>query len=104
FDEDIWAALAKIRRLGIPLLNQTVLLRDVNDSVETLKKLFEKLVDHGVSPYYLHQLDRVQRAAHFEVTEEKGRQLIETVRKQLSGYAIPLYVREIAGEPNKAPL
>jgi EF-P beta-lysylation protein EpmB len=104
FDEDIWAALAQIRRLGIPLLNQTVLLRDVNDSVETLKKLFEKLVDHGISPYYLHQLDRVQGAAHFEVPEEKGRQLIETVRKQLSGYAVPLYVREIAGESNKTPL
>lgn len=104
FDQDIWTSLAAIRKLGIPILNQSVLLRDVNDNVETMKILCEQLVDHGVMPYYLHQLDRVKGTAHFEVTPERGIWLIEELRKQLSGYAIPLYAREIEGEPSKTPI
>jgi EF-P beta-lysylation protein EpmB len=104
FDKDVWESLSKIRKLGIPILNQSVLLRGINDNIDTLKKLCEDLVDHGISPYYIHQLDRVQGASHFEVSEERGRQLIQDLRKQLSGYAIPLYVREIPGELSKIPL
>lgn len=104
FDEQVWESLTKIRKLGIPVLSQSVLLQNVNDDVETLKKLFQELVDHGISPYYLHQLDRVKGTSHFEVPEAKGRWLVEKLRKQLSGYAIPLYVREIAGEPSKTPM
>ncbi len=104
FDSDIWDALTKIRKLGIPILNQSVLLQNVNDDIETLKSLCQQLVDHGISPYYLHQLDRVKGTSHFEVPEEKGRLLIGELRKQLSGYAIPLYVREISGELSKTPL
>lgn len=104
FDEDIWAALKEIRKLAIPVMSQTVLLQGVNDNVDTLKKLFEDLVDHGVVPYYLHQLDQVKGAAHFDVMPAKGRWLIQEVRKQLSGYAVPLYVQEISGQFNKTPL
>jgi EF-P beta-lysylation protein EpmB len=104
FDQDVWSSLKSISKLGVPILNQSVLLRDINDNVETLKTLCEQLVDNGITPYYLHQLDRVKGTGHFEVTKEKGLWLIEELRKQLSGYAVPLYVAEIKGEPSKTPL
>ncbi len=103
-DNDIFAHLQKLRKLGVNVLNQTVLLKGVNDNADTLTELFLSLADHGIMPYYLHQLDRVQGAAHFEVPEEEGRQLIKEIQKRLPGYAVPKYVREIAGEPNKTPL
>jgi len=71
-DEDVLASLKKLQKLGIPVLNQAVLLKGVNDNLTTLKTLFETLVDSGILPYYLHQLDRVQGAAHFEVEEAVG--------------------------------
>jgi len=74
-----------------------VLLRGVNDSVEAQAGLCERLVDLGVIPYYLHQLDRVAGAAHFEVAEETGRALVVELRRRLPGYAVPRYVRETAG-------
>lgn len=101
-DSDIFQALKKIMKLGIPVLNQSVLLRGVNDSAATLKELFELLVNHGVIPYYLHQLDRVEGAAHFETPEPAGIELIEALKNELSGYAIPRYVREVAGEKSKS--
>jgi len=104
FDQDIWSALKRVQKCGIPVLNQTVLLRGVNDSVEVLKEFFEALVDNGVQPYYLHQLDRVKGAHHFEVEEERGLEMMQEVQKRLSGYAVPKYVREIAGEPSKTTL
>ncbi len=98
-DPILFEKLKEIARLGIPVLNQTVLLRGVNDSVETLQRLFEELVDHGVQPYYLHQLDRVEGAAHFEAD---GRALMRELAKRLSGYALPRYVKEEAGYPHKS--
>lgn len=100
-DEEILERLKRLQKIGIPILNQSVLLRGVNDTVDDLKDLCETLVDHGIIPYYLHQLDRVQGAAHFEVSEEVGLQLIKELSKRLSGYAIPKYVREIPGESGK---
>lgn len=100
-DNDILDALKKIQKIGIPVLNQTVLLKGVNDSLETLRELCETLVDHGILPYYLHQLDRVAGASHFEVPESKGLELIEGLTKTLSGYAVPKYVKEIGGEASK---
>ncbi len=76
----------------------------MNDNVDTLKTLCELLSDHGIIPYYLHQLDKVQGSGHFEVSEETGRQLISQLQKVLPGYAVPKYVREIAGQPSKTPL
>ncbi len=81
-----------------------MLLRGVNDNVDVLAALCERLVDLRVMPYYLHQLDRVAGAAHFEVPEEVGRQIVEQLRARLPGYAVPQYVREVAGEPFKMPI
>ena len=86
------------------MLNQSVLLRGVNDSVEALAGLSERLVNLGVIPYYLHQLDRVAGVAHFEVAEERGRALTEELRTRLPGYAVPQYVREVPGAAHKVPL
>jgi len=91
------AALRRIVRAGITVLNQAVLLKGVNDTVEAHAGLCKALVDLGVIPYYLHQLDRVAGAAHFEVAEESGRRLIGELRRHLPGYAVPRYVRETAG-------
>lgn len=97
-------AVRSLVRAGITTLNQAVLLRGINDDVETLTALCERLTDLGVLPYYLHQLDRVRGAAHFEVPEARGRDLVAAVRQRLPGYAVPEYVREIAGEAHKTPL
>jgi lysine 2,3-aminomutase len=103
-DTDIFHALKQIQQLGIPVLNQSVLLKDVNDSVDALTTLCQALIDNGILPYYLHQLDRVEGAAHFEVPEAKGKALIQALSAHLPGYAIPKYVREIAGMPSKTPI
>lgn len=95
------AAVRSIVAAGVPTLNQAVLLRGVNDSVEALTELSERLVDLGVMPYYLHQLDRVAGAAHFEVPIDEGLRILEQLRRTLPGYAVPRYVREVAGEPYK---
>jgi len=100
-DGQVAAALAKLVDAGVPVLNQAVLLAGINDDVATLAALCRKLVDLRVMPYYLHQLDRVAGAAHFEVPVEKGLALIEALRAQLPGYAVPRYVREEAGAGSK---
>ena len=98
---DCSAALRMLVRSGITTLNQAVLLRGINDSVEALQELCERLIDLGVIPYYLHQLDRVRGAAHFEVDETVGRELVAELRRRLPGYAVPRFVREEAGWPHK---
>jgi EF-P beta-lysylation protein EpmB len=101
---DTQIALKTMVRNGIPVLNQTVLLRGINDSVESLFALCRELINLGVLPYYLHQLDRVAGAAHFEVPIEVGRQLIHALREMLPGYGVPRYVQEVAGEKSKRVL
>ena len=103
-DYDILERLGELRRQGIIILNQSVLLKGVNDSAQALKDLCEKLVDNGILPYYLHQLDRVQGTGHFEVDENVGVKLINELSMCLPGYAVPKYVREISGEPSKTSL
>ncbi len=103
-DDEVAAAIARLRAAGFQVLNQAVLLRGVNDSVEALEGLCRRLVDCGVVPYYLHQLDRVQGAAHFEVTQAEGLQLLEALRRRLPGHAVPRYVQEIPGQPYKTVL
>lgn len=93
-DPEIIDALKKIARLGIPLLTQTTLLKGVNDSVPALKKLFLHLVNNGLIPYYLHQLDLVQGAAHFEVPLAEGQALMKALHAELPGYALPRFVKE----------
>jgi L-lysine 2,3-aminomutase len=103
-DETVAAALQRLSAAGATLLNQSVLLRGVNDSVESLEHLSERLFACGVLPYYLHQLDRVQGAAHFEVPDAKARSLHQALRDRLPGYLLPRLVREVAGAPAKLPL
>jgi len=80
------------------VMAQTVLLRKINDDAETLYRLFCRLIDAGILPYYLHQLDRVEGSAHFEVPQEKGLAILAELRDRLPGYAMPTYVREVAGK------
>jgi EF-P beta-lysylation protein EpmB len=97
-------ALAPLRRAGITLLNQSVLLAGVNDEAAILAQLSEALFDLGVLPYYLHQLDPVSGAAHFQVTDTAARQLHNTLRERLPGYLLPRLVCEKPGAPAKLPL
>ncbi|KPK39673.1 MAG: EF-P beta-lysylation protein EpmB [Gammaproteobacteria bacterium SG8_47] len=101
---EVVAALRPLRRAGITLLNQAVLLRGVNDSAAALTALSEALFDAGVLPYYLHALDRVQGARHFDVDQEVAIALVAALRRTLPGYLVPSLVREIAGAPHKEAL
>jgi EF-P beta-lysylation protein EpmB len=103
-DAAVAGALGRLIDAGIPVLSQSVLLRGVNDRVEVLAELFERLADLRIAPYYLHQLDRVAGAAHFYVPEATGIQLLAALRARLPGYAVPRYVRETVGEANKQVL
>lgn len=96
--------LTLYKNSGFHLLNQSVLLKDINDSADVLVQLSHKLFQQGVLPYYLHQLDKVEGAAHFEVSDSKAQTLLSSIRAQLPGYLVPKLVREIAGQANKTPL
>ncbi len=100
----VHAALQRLVAAGIPTLNQSVLLRGVNDRASTLIELSQRLIDAGVMPYYLHQLDRVRGAAHFRVPTAEGHQLIAAMRRSLPGYAVPRFVQEDAGATSKTVL
>jgi EF-P beta-lysylation protein EpmB len=102
-DSEVRAACAKLRRAGVTLLNQSVLLRGVNDDVDTLADLSRALMDAGVVPYYLHLLDRVRGTAHFDVAEAEAQRLVEALSIRLSGYLVPRLVREVPGAPYKVP-
>ncbi len=104
FNAEVSAAMKKLKSTGTTLLNQTVLLRGVNDNIKALSQLSEELFDNGVLPYYLHLLDKVQGAAHFDVERKKAKHLIKEVRKLLPGYLVPQLVEEIAQAPYKQPL
>ncbi|RXR07090.1 EF-P beta-lysylation protein EpmB [Pseudoxanthomonas composti] len=104
FDAQVDRALARLRGVGVTLLNQAVLLRGVNDSVQALTDLSERGFAAGVLPYYLHQLDRVQGVAHFEVDDDTARALHRALAARLSGYLVPRLVREIQGDTGKRPL
>ena len=103
-DSHVVHAIRKLQQTGATVLNQAVLLRGINDSAEQLGALCERLVDCGVLPYYLHQLDRVSGAKHFEADREKGLAILKQLAKNLPGYAVPKYVQEIAGQPSKSPI
>lgn len=100
-DASVAEALGGLARAGITLLNQSVLLRGVNDSVEALARLSEGLFECGVVPYYLHLLDRVPGVLHFDVPEPEAVMLLTALHARLPGYLVPRLVREIPGEPGK---
>jgi len=103
-DESVRAACAQLRAAGATLLNQSVLLRGINDSVAALADLSQRLFAAGVVPYYLHLLDRVRGTAHFEVPEATAQRLVGELAATLSGYLVPRLVREVPGGPAKIPL
>ncbi|WP_110688017.1 EF-P beta-lysylation protein EpmB [Salinicola aestuarinus] len=103
-DDAVIGACQRLRDAGVTLLNQSVLLRGVNDDVATLEALSEQLFDAGVLPYYLHVLDPVRGASHFDVGDDEARDLVAALRARAPGFLVPRLVREIPGEPNKTPL
>jgi EF-P beta-lysylation protein EpmB len=103
-DAHVAAALERLRTAGATLLNQSVLLAGVNDSAEALCALSTRLFECGVLPYYLHLLDRVRGAAHFEVDAGRARGILAAVTAALPGYLVPRLVREVPGEPAKRML
>lgn len=98
------AALSQLRGAGIPLLNQSVLLRGVNDDAHRLAELSEALFECAVLPYYLHLLDRVSGAAHFDLDEAAAIRIQDRLRTLLPGYLVPRLVREVAGRSYKIPI
>jgi EF-P beta-lysylation protein EpmB len=103
-DDTVRAALGRLKAAGAELLNQSVLLRGVNDSVEALADLSEALFESGTLPYYLHMLDKVQGAAHFAVPDAVARRLMEALNARLPGYLVPRLVREVPGGAGKLAL
>ncbi|OQW77499.1 MAG: EF-P beta-lysylation protein EpmB [Proteobacteria bacterium ST_bin11] len=100
----VGAICSNLRRHGITLLNQSVLLKGVNDAGTTLCALSEKLFEFGILPYYLHLLDHASGTGHFEVSETAAKQLLEHMQVQLPGYLVPKLVKERAGAAYKIPI
>lgn len=98
------SACQKLNDCNITLLNQSVLLKDINDSVQQQCELNEKLFSYGVLPYYLHLLDKAKGTSHFEVDQNTALDLMQQIKKQLPGYLVPKLVREQAGALNKIML
>jgi len=96
--------LSQLSQAKVKLLNQSVLLAGINDQSDILNQLSERLFEAGVLPYYLHQLDLVSGAAHFEVSDKQALVIMSEMRQQLPGYLVPRLVREITDETSKTPL
>lgn len=103
-NDELAQSLRPLKRSGITLLNQAVLLKGVNDSVDILAELSEKLFEAGILPYYLHTLDRVQGAGHFLVSDESARKLMAGLLGRVAGYLVPRLTRETSGRDSKTPL
>ena len=101
---ELGRALGQLRAAGVILLNQSVLLKSVNDDADTLAMLSERLFRVGVLPYYLHMLDPVAGAAHFGISNERADALMAALRSMLPGYLVPRAVREIPGADSKVPI
>ncbi|NNC55108.1 MAG: EF-P beta-lysylation protein EpmB [Pseudomonadales bacterium] len=103
-DCEVANALVALASTGATLLNQAVMLRDVNNHSTTQITLCRTLFEHGVLPYYLHQLDKVSGTSHFEVSDAQALHIHAAMRSELPGYLLPRLVREIPGEASKVPL
>ncbi len=100
-NERVITACQQLNKHGITLLNQSVLLKGVNDNATVLSELSERLFQHGVIPYYLHLLDKATGTGHFAVSETEALLLMERVQARLSGYLVPKLVKEVAGAESK---
>ena len=103
-DDEFIQMAGLLRKAGVHLLNQTVLLAGINDNVQTLNQLSHRLMDAGVLPYYLHLLDPVEGASHFNISDAQAIQFVRELLEQLPGYLVPKLVREVAGFKNKLPV
>lgn len=103
-DSDFAESMGKLKNSGVTLLNQSVLLRGINNNAQTLVDLSDKLFCVGILPYYLHLLDKVQGAAHFMVDDDNAREIMRKMLEKTSGYLVPKLTREIGGQPSKTPL
>jgi len=103
-NDEVTKAMQRLRETGTTLLNQSVLLKGINDNPETLVKLSEKLFSSSVLPYYLHQLDHVQGAAHFAVEDTRALKIMKDLQATLPGYLVPRLCREEAGALGKTLL
>ena len=101
FDAEVDAACRRLRGEGIHLLNQSVLLKGINDDADALCALSERLLAAGVLPYYVHMPDKVQATAHFDVTDDEAQTLMRAMHARLPGYLVPRLVREECGQPGK---
>ncbi|MFA7430496.1 MAG: lysine-2,3-aminomutase-like protein [Rhodospirillaceae bacterium] len=104
FAPEVLAALGRLRRAGVALVSQSVLLRGVNDDVDTLEQLFRACVRYGIKPYYLHHPDRAEGTSHFRLSIDEGRALVAALHARLSGLARPTYVLDRPGGLGKVPL
>ena len=100
-DDEFTQAAEKIKSCGVTLLNQSVLLKAVNDDVDTLIQLSHQLFASGVLPYYLHLLDKARGTHHFYVPKIQAENLLEKMKQQLPGYLVPKLAQEIAGHSSK---
>ncbi|PML81658.1 EF-P beta-lysylation protein EpmB [Enterovibrio norvegicus] len=103
-NDELRHSMAILRQANVTLLNQGVLLKGVNDSVDSLKNLSNTLFDSGILPYYLHVLDKVKGAAHFLVSDDDARTLMAGLIQEVSGYLVPKLTREVGGKASKTPL
>lgn len=103
-DHELQAAIQQLRLAGVTLLNQSVLMRHINDDANTLKTLSNALFDAGILPYYLHMLDKVHGASHFMVSENEARAIMGSLLSKMSGYLVPRLTREVGGKPSKTPI
>jgi lysine 2,3-aminomutase len=98
------AACARIVDAGIPMLSQSVLLKGVNDDIDTLAALMRAFVENRIKPYYLHHADLAPGTSHFRTTIERGQELMRALRRRVSGIALPAYVLDIPGGHSKTNL
>ncbi|MDA9558174.1 EF-P beta-lysylation protein EpmB [Vibrio sp.] len=103
-NEELQYAINKLKVAGVTLLNQSVLLKNVNNCAKVQLSLSQRLFDIGILPYYLYVLDKVQGAAHFYVSDEEAKLIMKELIAQTSGYLVPRLAREIGGNPSKTPL
>jgi EF-P beta-lysylation protein EpmB len=102
--DSVQYAIDRLRQQKVTVLNQTVLLKGINDNLEALMNLSQRLFECGILPYYLHLLDKVQGAAHFAVSRTKAKQFIAALSERLPGYLVPKCVYEQAGAKSKLPV
>lgn len=103
-DDDVRDTMKKLKHADVTLLNQSVLLKGVNDNADVLAALSNRLFESGIMPYYLHVLDKVQGAAHFMVEDDEAKQIMRELLSITSGYLVPKLTRETSGKASKTPI